>query len=145
MAKKYEGGWGIRVRKNVLEGNKVWLNGDKLTTVDKADKYENRDQAYDVLNNDLGDLLINGHIDCNNMAVDKLPIKPVVGRFGIKNSEGQWLDENDNFGDVKSAMVFSTRQEAECNIVDDEEKVDVLPELVNPNPDRPWIIAYMLW
>ena len=77
MAKKYEGGWGIRVRKNVLTGDDVWLDGDgELTTADKADKYENREEAYDELNNYLDvQLDVEGRpIDACDFAVAKLPI-----------------------------------------------------------------------
>ena len=79
MAKKYEGGWGIRVRKNVVVGPCVWLdNNGELTTADKADKFETRDEAYDELDNvvdvqiDIGDRLI----DACDFAVAKLPDEP---------------------------------------------------------------------
>lgn len=83
MAKKYEGGWGIRVRKSVdTDRVAVWLNGKgKLDIVDNAKRYKSRDEAYAVVNNDYGDnswaikkALCSLYIDANDLAVDKLPI-----------------------------------------------------------------------
>lgn len=83
MFKKYEGGWGIRVRKNVklVDSNKIWLNDDnELTTANNAKRYDTREEAYLTVNNNMGFVEIeigDNVIDCNNFAVDKLPVKLV--------------------------------------------------------------------
>jgi len=79
MAKKYNGGWGIRVRKNVKTCNKlVWLDeNNKLSSIEQAKKYASREDAYFTLNSDLYDMEFNISgkvIDCNDFAVEKLPI-----------------------------------------------------------------------
>lgn len=90
MAKKYEGGWGIRVRKNIIENANIndayiWLNNKrKLDSIENVKRYVSRDEAYYAVNNDFGDLEIvidpneNTVIDCCDFAVDKLPMKPIT-------------------------------------------------------------------
>lgn len=150
MAKKYEGGWGIRVRKNVENefGDKIWLNTKhKLDVVGNAKRYENRDIAYEIVNGHLDSWEANlpyskcDFIDSNDLCVDKLPIK-TFGRFGIKNDSGMWLNDEEIFGDVKDALVFTTLEEANDNIVEDDEFVEAIPNIVNPNPERPWDVIF---
>ena len=95
MAKKYNGGWGIRVRKNVKTCNKlVWLNeNNQLTSSEYAKKYNSREDAYFTLNSDLYDMefKINGKvIDCTHFAVEKLPIAVKVKQNNNPNPNRPW-------------------------------------------------------
>lgn len=75
MAKKYEGGWGIRARKNLkLVDSNIWLSPKgKLTTIDKAKRFDTRDGAYQYL--DYAPDLSCPLDDWFDFAVDKLPVK----------------------------------------------------------------------
>ena len=145
MGKKYNGGWGIRVRKNVIENANlndayIWLNRKfKLDSVDNANRYKSRDEAYKVLNYDCGhfEILINPNenivIDSNDFAVDKLPIKS-SGRFGIQNRSGKWLIDEIKFGDKKDAWVFYSYEDALEELCEED------GEYITPITDTPSIL-----
>lgn len=155
MGKKYNGGWGIRVRKNVIENANlndayIWLNSKfKLDSVDNANRYKSRDEAYEVLNNDCGhfEILIDPNenivIDCNDFAVDKLPIKSSE-RFGIQDRSGKWLNDYMIFGNKGDALLFNSYEEAleELREEDGEYITPITDTPPNPNPDRPWDIIF---
>lgn len=155
MAKKYEGGWGIRVRKNVSKNSikdeaNIWLDesGKNLVDVNNAYRYKSREDAYEDITYNLPGSIGPLGLTWYQFAIDKLPIKvstKPTNRWGIKNEKGEWLTkENDDVfsSNVANALVFTSLQEAKDNILAPNEIAAPLPKLTNPNPDRPWDIIF---
>jgi len=143
MAKKYEGGWGIRARKNLkLVDSNIWLSPKgKLTTIDKAKRFDTRDGAYQYL--DYAPDLSCPLDDWFDFAVDKLPVKS-SGCFGIQNRSGKWLIDEIKFGDKKDAWVFYSYEDAlkELCEEDGEYITPITDTPLNPNPDCPWDVVF---
>jgi len=133
MAKKYEGGWGIRARKNLkLVDSNIWLSPKgKLTTIDKAKRFDTRDGAYQYL--DYAPDLSCPLDDWFDFAVDKLPVKS-SGCFGIQNRSGKWLIDEIKFGDKKDAWVFYSYEDALKELCEED------GEYITPITDTPSIL-----